>query len=834
MTLEKRSKMSLMGISTLTLLMGCSGNSTMENSEKHDDSKVATAEVHNPSTFDRPDESIYFSYYDLGLPAKFNKALVFKRNDQVLNTQAIDSDFDGSLDGVVVLTSMASRETFQLDAFVTSNPHITAQNKRTQAEISQKEGGKWQPHSRYPNSKYQEYVGGDFVNVDSVTLPPSYNDHSFWLRYEGPGIESDKVGYRVYLDWRNGFDIFGKLTEQPILQNVGLDGYDSYHEKQSWGMDILKVGDSLGSGGFGLWHDNSVERITKADTRGVTIDANGDVYSAFTINYGGWQSAVGKQDLAANISMSAGSHLANVTLNFETPIATMAAGIVKHKNTELITGDMDITGKAYTYIASWGPQSLDGSNLGMAVFFRKEMLKEVTTDKHNYLAILTPKGNSIPYNKNTQQLDYSFAALWQPESGIATKQAFEVYLKQQAERLTVKPRIRLKTKLSDTAKQSPIDAEVALSWAKKLADSELNRKSYTYEYDGWDVNRRRLPKFEYDIVGLYPHTLNKITEITGDKKYQQALHRITGSFIDADGGIKRYKISNYNIDAVAPGRAVLKLYQLTKDEKYKKAAALIRQQLVEHPKTVEGAFWHKKKYTSQLWLDGVYMGMPFLAEYSNMFEDGHSLDEVIKEFTLTYKYLRDANTGNYYHAWDEQKQQDWADKNTGLSPEFWARGMGWLAMALVDVLELIDESETELRAPLVAISNDLAKTLKSNQDATGTWWQVIDKPGQVGNYRESSASAMFTYFLAKAIDKNIISNQYLPMTKLAYEGLTNEFILVHDNGEISLTNICYVAGLGFGRDGSYQYYMNEPVAKNDPKGTVPFMLASLAMYELLK
>ncbi|MBU2917911.1 glycoside hydrolase family 88 protein [Psychrosphaera sp. F3M07] len=830
----KLSLLSLLSLSSLSLMTGCSPEKSDLMDKTTQDNWIATAEIHNPSNFDRPDQTLFFSYYDLGLPASFEQSLLFKNDKNQFSSQAIDSDFDGDMDGVVVTASMTSGETLTLDAFVASDPRFAA-TKRTQAEISLKVGGQWQPHSKYPDTQFEEYVGGEFSNVDSVEPESKYTDHSNWLRYEGPGIESDKVGYRVYLDWRNGFDIFGKLTDKPVLQNVGLDGYESYHHEQPWGMDILKVGSSLGSGGFGLWHKDQVERITKADSRKVTINANGDLFSAFTINYKGWQSAVGKQNLDAHISMSAGSHLANITLDFEQPVETIAAGIVKHPNTELITGDMDITGKAYSYIASWGAQSLDGKMLGMAVFFKKETLKQVTSDKNNYLAILTPKGNQQIYNKNTQQLDYYFAALWQPESGIDNKEAFTKYLEQQAERLTVKPRVRLKTKKSLAAKQQKLTSKVALDWAIKLADSELNRKTYTYEYSGWDINRRRLPKFEYDIVGLYPHTLNRITEATGDKKYQDALTKITGSFIDEQGNIKRFKKSNYNIDSVAPGRAVLKLYQLTKDEKYKKAADLLRQQLAEHPKTKEGAFWHKKKYTSQVWLDGVYMGMPFLAEYSNKFENGHSLEEVVKEFTLTYKYLKDQQTGYYYHAWDEQKQQGWADKNTGLSPEFWARGMGWLAMALVDVLDLIPESETELRLPLIKMSQELAASLKVSQDSeTGTWWQVLDKPNQLGNYRESSASAMFTYFLATAIDAGIISDDYKDTTLKAFNGLVNEFVLVHDNGEISLTSLCYVAGLGFGRDGSYQYYMSEPVVNNDPKGTAPFMLAALAVHDLLK
>lgn len=229
------------------------------------------------------------------------------------------------------------------------------------------------------------------------------------------------------------------------------------------------------------------------------------------------------------------------------------------------------------------------------------------------------------------------------------------------------------------------------------------------------------------------------------------------------------------------------------------------------------------------------MGMPFLARYSVMFEDGASLDEVVKEFELTRKYLRDADTGLYYHAWDEKKQQPWADPDTGRSAHFWARGMGWLAMALVDVLEIIPQENTKQRAPLLAMVREIARDLKRYQDPeTGNWWQILDKPEATGNYRESSASAMFSYFYSKAINNGYISTDYGDVARKAYEGLIREFVTVNSDGSINMTNQCYVAGLGFGRDGSYQYYISEPVYKNDPKGTGPFILAGIEAYKLIK
>jgi len=228
------------------------------------------------------------------------------------------------------------------------------------------------------------------------------------------------------------------------------------------------------------------------------------------------------------------------------------------------------------------------------------------------------------------------------------------------------------------------------------------------------------------------------------------------------------------------------------------------------------------------------MGMPFLAEYSKMFEDGAAWQEVVHEFEVTRAHLRDPVTGLYKHAWDEARQQAWADPNTGLSQHYWARGMGWFAMALVDVLEIIPEEETELRAPLLQIVTELAVSLELTIDSEHkTWWQIMDMPSKTGNYRESSASSMFVYFLAKALNNGYLPERYHAFVLDAYQGIISEFILPHANGEISMTNQCLVAGLGFGRDGSFNYYMSEPVWSNDPKGTGPFILASLEVHKLL-
>jgi rhamnogalacturonyl hydrolase YesR len=817
---------------TLTLLaplaaalVGCSPSSP-ESTAPHVDApgaSVARIEVAESAGFARDREPLVFPYYDLGLPLDDARipALVAREGDAVLPSQSIDHDGDGTPDSLLVVADFAPGQTRALH--VVADPAAAAARpsmpKQTQAEISHKTGGEWQG---------AKYVGGTFQNVERLSPPSQYTDHSEWIRYEGPGIESDKVGYRIYLDWRNGFDIFGKKTPAMVLHHVGLDGYQSYHEPADWGMDVLKVGQSLGAGGYGFWNGSAVELVSKVDQREVTIVENGPLYSALRIDYRGWQIDGKKLDLAAHLAMHAGSRLVHARLDLSAPLRNLAIGFVKHPGVELVQGTTETSGYAWTYVGTWGKQSLSGPDdmLGMAVIFRRGDRQRQVEDASSHVSVMQTAGGRV---------EYYFLAAWDGEpGGIKTRDEFVAYLEREVKRLTVAPRIRLENALSAAAKSFPTDAAAALEWSRRLADSELERKTLLYHADGWDTNRRRVPNFEYDIIGLQPMAYDELATLLPEARFKEVPHKITGSFITAEGGIRGYDLENFNIDAIKPGRVVLRLWEQTRDERYRKAADLLRRQLAEHPRTSEGAFWHKRSYPHQLWLDGVYMGMPFLAHYSVLFEDGHSLEEVVKEFTVTRERLRDPQTGLYYHAWDESKQMNWADDQTGLSGWFWGRGLGWLSMAIVDVLDFIPADREDLRRPLLEMAAELAPALRRVQDPdTGTWWQILDHPGRVGNYRESTASAMFAYFFAKGVRMGYLPDEYAATAQKAYDGLIAEFVTVHPDGRISMTNQCLVAGLGFGRDGSYDYYMSERVFANDPKGNGPFILAGIEFHRLL-
>jgi rhamnogalacturonyl hydrolase YesR len=809
-------------------LSGCHHATKQINSAADETKPVATVELANPSNFARNDEPLYLSFYDLGLTGPLE--LSFVVDGEYLPTQKVDSDGNGKVDGIFTVLDFTAGQIRKLTVVRVGEVPVAPSAKRTQAEISIKRGGKWVP--RADSSGYKNYEGGEFFNVEQVTVPDYYTDHSNWIRYEGPGIESDRVGYRIYLDGRNGFDIFGKSIAEPVLQQIGLDGYESYHHPQSWGMDILKVGKSLGAGGFGYWDGEQLVPVQTVKRRSARIVENGDVHAGFTIEYEGWSVNDTQRDISAYFSIGAGSRLVKSQLTLDAELPNIAIGLVEHPDTQFIRGPENRPGDAYSYIATWGAQSLDGQNLGMAVFFRKGDNKEIIHDGSSHIALMKPAGGA---------LTYYFAAAWAGENGggIQDLEAFKRYLDQQAERLTRPLRRRLSTRLSEQTKR---DLVRPLQWSRMLADAELARKTFDYRFDGWDANRKRKPKFEYDIVGLLPYAYDELAKATGEPSYAKVKSAVTASYIMQDGTIRQYDKQNFNIDSVAPGRALFRVYGEKAEQKYRVALDELRDQLRHQPKTHNGAFWHKQIYPGQLWLDGVYMGMPFLAEYAVRFESdkeqADTLDEIVHEFEVTRELLRDPKSGLYFHAWDEERKQNWADPKTGLSAHLWGRGNGWLAMALVDTLDLLPVSH-QGRQLLLDMTADLAGALKNHQDPTGTWWQIMDKPGAVGNYRESSASAMFTYFFAKAANRGYLTEENfsgdLRETVLnSYRGLVSEFILVHANGQVSMTNQCHVAGLGFGRDGSYDYYMNEAVVANDPKGTVPFILAGIEVEKFMQ
>ncbi len=298
--------------------------------------------------------------------------------------------------------------------------------------------------------------------------------------------------------------------------------------------------------------------------------------------------------------------------------------------------------------------------------------------------------------------------------------------------------------------------------------------------------------------------------------------------VDKDGHIRTYKFDDYNLDNILCGRILLMLYQVTGQEKYFKAAATLRRQLQDQPRTSEGSFWHKKKYTRQVWLDGIYMAQPFFAEYAALFHEDSVFDDIAKQFALIEGHTRDNNTGLLYHGWDESRQEKWADKQTGHSANFWARAMGWYGMALVDALDYFPANHPG-RKTLQAILQRYAAAIQKVQDpATGCWWDVLDKPNEKGNYLEASASSMFVYTLAKGTRLGYLPASFRHTAQKGYNGIVQKFLTYPVDGRVDLQGTVSVSGLGGSpnRDGSYGYYISEKVVPNDPKGVGAFLLAA--------
>lgn len=367
----------------------------------------------------------------------------------------------------------------------------------------------------------------------------------------------------------------------------------------------------------------------------------------------------------------------------------------------------------------------------------------------------------------------------------------------------------------------------ALKWSERMMLSEMYRFPQS-----WMLDFNTAPKWSYPAA-IVLEGAEKLYAATGKKEYYDYISSFGAALISEEGAIRGYELDKYNIDMLNCGNVLLYLYQKEKKDKYLKALQTLGLQISGHPRTAEGAFWHKKIYSHQVWLDGIYMGMPFYAHYTHDFMKGaqaeKAYDEIVLQFELAQKNLLDKKTGLLYHAWDESRQQLWADKTTGRSPHFWGRAMGWYGMAMVDVLDYLPEGHPG-RAKMISFIKSYADAIIKVQDKnSGLWYQVLDQGAAKGNYTEATASTMFVYTIIKSVNQGYLPQSYKKAAKKGYDGIIKNLITVDENGAVSLNKCCAVAGLGGTpyRDGSYEYYINEKIRSNDPKGTGPFILASL-------
>jgi unsaturated rhamnogalacturonyl hydrolase len=355
-------------------------------------------------------------------------------------------------------------------------------------------------------------------------------------------------------------------------------------------------------------------------------------------------------------------------------------------------------------------------------------------------------------------------------------------------------------------------------WSVRVAESVM-RRSPTAVLDKWDYT-----------AGVVLLGMQRLSESTGEVQYARYVKHSIDSLVSSDGAIRTYQQAEFNLDQINEGRVLFALADVTHDSRYLRVADRLRAQLAAQPRTASGGFWHKKIYPEQMWLDGLYMAEPFYAEFAARARDTAAMTDVTHQFMIVEQQLRDLKTGLYYHAWDSAHQQPWADPITGRSKNFWGRAVGWYLMAAIDVLDYLPTNHRD-RPALIRIVQQLADAVARVQDSTGVWWQVLDQPKRPRNYLEESASAMFAYSFAKGARLGYLPPKYHALATRAFDGLIAQFATTDDDGLVSIRGICKVAGLGGDppRDGSYEYYVSEPVVADDYKGVGAFLLAAIEL-----
>lgn len=365
---------------------------------------------------------------------------------------------------------------------------------------------------------------------------------------------------------------------------------------------------------------------------------------------------------------------------------------------------------------------------------------------------------------------------------------------------------------------APQAAPPATPWSVRTAETVMTRHPQTHAE--WDYT-----------AGLVLLAVDEVGRRTGDPRFAAYVTRNMERMVGQDGSIRTYDREEYNLDQVNQGKLLFRLFERTGDARYRLAAEELREQLRHQPRTTEGGFWHKQVYPHQMWLDGIYMASPFLAQYGTVAGDTAALTDAARQVLLIGRHTRDVATGLFYHGWDESRTQAWADPKTGLSPSFWGRAVGWYAMGIVDVLDWLPTGHPD-RDAIIRLFQQLAQAVASVQDpVTGLWYDVLDQPNRAGNYHEASVSSMLVYALAKGARLGYLAPQYRAIAVRGYDGIIRHMVTVDAAGLVTLDRVVAVSGLGGKqqRSGTFEYYVSEPVVANDFKGVGAFILASLEL-----
>ena len=339
-----------------------------------------------------------------------------------------------------------------------------------------------------------------------------------------------------------------------------------------------------------------------------------------------------------------------------------------------------------------------------------------------------------------------------------------------------------------------------------------------------------------NIVGCMMTSLIEMYKTTKNEKYIDFVKKFVDYYVFDDGSIRGYDPLKYSTDDVCESRILFDLYDLTGNEKYSKAIELTYSQVKTQPRTKEGNFWHKKIYPNQVWLDGLYMMQPFYTRYQTL-RNKKDYADIVKQFKNVRALMFDEQAKLYYHGYDSSKEMFWADKTTGLSKNFWLRSIGWFTVGLIDVLGFMDEQMYDEYNSIKVLLKEIIDGILQYQDKeTKMFWQVPNYPGREGNYLETSGSSMIAYAILKGVRLNALPERYQAIGKDIFNGICNKYLSTNDSGDLNLGGICLVAGLGPDsnrrRDGSYEYYISEPVVENDAKGVGPLIMAYTEMIKI--
>ena len=355
-----------------------------------------------------------------------------------------------------------------------------------------------------------------------------------------------------------------------------------------------------------------------------------------------------------------------------------------------------------------------------------------------------------------------------------------------------------------------------------LAESTPDRPLWNIE----KIKEGKVNGWNY-IDGCMMIALLNLHRITGRSTYYDFAEKFLDYYVFEDGSLRGYREEDYNLDNICEGRVLFDMYALSGKEKYRKAIETLYGQILRQPRTTEGSFWHKAIYPNQVWLDGLYMAQVFYARYTTLYENCRNYDDIRRQFKTVREKMFDASGGLYRHGYDASKTAFWAGED-GCSSNPWLRSLGWFSAALIDVTAEIAEGHEDFRRDMTAIACELADNLLRYIDRkSGMLWQVPNRIGEDGNYPETSGSAMVAYFYLKGARLGILDRSYASFGAKIFRSICDRY-LAETDGRLNLGGICLVAGLGpennRRRDGSYEYYISEPIVENDAKGLAPFLM----------